>query len=177
MRFIPVLLLLLLSVLLSVVLFKTDSENVNNTVINSPLIGKKMPDFSVPSLNDDSNFDNDDLKGTGVKVLNVWASWCIPCVTEHKYLQQLSKHTPVYGLTYKDTMPNSQKFLSRMGNIYTRIGVDWNGDVALQLGVYGVPETYIIDNAGIIRFKHIGAIDKVSITDIENKIKNLNRGQ
>jgi cytochrome c biogenesis protein CcmG/thiol:disulfide interchange protein DsbE len=126
----------------------------------SPLIGKPAPAFEVPQLEQaNKTFSPESLKGQ-VWILNVWASWCVACREEHPMLLELSKAkiAPLIGLDYKDQREDALAMLARQGNPYTLSAFDGNGRVGINYGVYGVPETYVIDKAGIIRFKHIGPI-------------------
>ena len=128
--------------------------------VPSPLIGKPAPAFEVPQLElSNKNFSPDSLKGQ-VWILNVWASWCVACREEHPILLELSKAqiAPLIGLDYKDQRDDALAMLARQGNPYTLSAFDGNGRVGINYGVYGVPETYVIDKAGIIRFKQIGPI-------------------
>lgn len=138
----------------------------------SPLIGKLAPAFTVAQLprtpNDPQlgSFSSHDLDGQ-VWVLNVWASWCGPCVQEHPYLVSLAQQRPVplVGLNYKDLPADAQPWLARLGDPFTYLLDDRRGDVGLDWGVYGVPETFIIGKAGKVRYKHIGPVDAQSLED------------
>lgn len=138
----------------------------------SPLIGKKAPEFTVarlPRSADDPQldaFNSQDMNGQ-VWVLNVWASWCRPCVQEHPYLVSLARQRPVplVGLNYKDLPEEAQPWLARLGDPFTHLLDDRDGDVGLDWGVYGVPETFIIDKAGRVRYKHVGPIDGQALTE------------
>lgn len=138
----------------------------------SPLIGKMAPEFTVarlPRTPDDpqpGNFSSHDLDGQ-VWVLNVWASWCGPCVQEHPFLVSLAQQRPVplVGLNYKDQPEEAQPWLARYGDPFTHLLDDRRGDVGLDWGVYGVPETFIIGKAGKVRYKHIGPVDGQSLKE------------
>jgi cytochrome c biogenesis protein CcmG/thiol:disulfide interchange protein DsbE len=128
--------------------------------IPSPLIGKQAPAFELPQLADpQKNFSPESMKGKPW-ILNVWASWCAACRDEHPVLVELSKLqvAPIIGLDYKDKRDNAMTMLTLQGNPYLLSAFDANGRVGIDYGVYGVPETYVIDKTGIIRFKHIGPI-------------------
>ncbi len=128
--------------------------------IPSPLVEKPAPAFNVAQLvAADKTFSPADMKGQ-VWMLNVWASWCVACREEHPLLVQLgrSKIVPVIGLDYKDQRPVALKFLAQNGNPYDLSAFDGDGRVGIDYGVYGVPETFIIDKNGIIRHKQIGPI-------------------
>ena len=128
--------------------------------IPSPLIGKQAPAFEVPQLADPKKmFSPESMKGQAW-ILNVWASWCVACREEHPVLVELGKLqvAPIIGLDYKDKREDAMTMLSLQGNPYLLSAFDANGRVGIDYGVYGVPETYVIDQAGVIRFKHIGPI-------------------
>jgi len=125
--------------------------------VPSPLINRPAPDFKVSQLiQADQHFSPADLKGQ-VWVLNVWASWCVSCREEHEQLIAFSKRkaAPLIGLDYKDPRMDALKVLAQRGNPYDITAVDQDGRVGIDFGVYGVPETYVIDKQGIIRFKQI----------------------
>ena len=151
---IPLLLFVILVGFLAIGLTRDPHE------VPSPLIGKPAPAFEVPQLEQSNKtFSPESLKGQ-VWILNVWASWCVACREEHPILLELSKAqiAPLIGLDYKDQRDNALAMLARQGNPYTLSAFDGNGRVGINYGVYGVPETYVIDKAGIIRFKQIGPI-------------------
>jgi cytochrome c biogenesis protein CcmG/thiol:disulfide interchange protein DsbE len=128
--------------------------------VPSPLIDKPAPDFSLPDLHDpDKTLSPADLRGT-VWMLNVWASWCVSCRQEHPLLVELSGtgEVPIYGLDYKDKRPEALAWLDHFGNPYVASLMDADGRVGIDYGVYGVPETYVIDKQGTIRYKHIGPL-------------------
>ena len=126
----------------------------------SPLIGKQAPAFELPQLTDpQKTFSPESMKGK-TWILNVWASWCVACREEHPVLVELGKMqvAPLIGLDYKDKRDDAVAMLARQGNPYLLSVFDANGRVGIDYGVYGVPETYVIDKTGVIRFKHIGPI-------------------
>jgi cytochrome c biogenesis protein CcmG, thiol:disulfide interchange protein DsbE len=128
--------------------------------VPSPLIGKPAPHFELPQLHEASKtFTERDMLGK-VWVLNVWASWCVSCREEHPVLLDLaaSGAVPVYGLNYKDQRADGLKWLRAMGDPYKLSIYDLDGRVGIDYGVYGVPETYVIDKAGVIRYKRIGPL-------------------
>ena len=138
----------------------------------SALIGKQVPDFKLEPLAelvDDSapvkGFSTGLLFGNKVSLVNVWASWCVPCRAEHPFLMELAKRSDlqVLGLNYKDKPANARRFLGTHGNPYERVGVDPKGRVSVDWGVYGVPETFVVDKKGIIRFKQIGPLTQDSL--------------
>ena len=128
--------------------------------VPSPLIGKPAPAFELPVLQQpDKRFVPGDMRGK-VWLLNVWASWCVSCREEHPVLVELSKRgvLPILGLNYKDKDEDAQRWLKQFGNPYALSAVDADGHTGIDYGVYGVPETYVIDGAGVIRYKQIGPI-------------------
>ncbi len=130
-------------------------------LVPSPLIGKPAPAFTLPRLYEpEKNFSNEDLAGK-VSLLNVWASWCAACRSEHPFLMQLAGKNiiTIYGLNYKDERDDAIRWLAQYGgNPYTVIGHDLNGRTGMDWGVYGVPETFVIDKKGVIRYKHVGPL-------------------
>lgn len=133
---------------------------LNPREIPSPLVGKPAPAFDAESLHDPgSRFSPADLRGK-VWLLNVWASWCVACREEHPLMVEYArrKTVPIYGLNYKDTREAGLQWLSRLGNPYVASLFDVDGKLGIDFGVYGVPETFIIDRQGVIRHKHIGPV-------------------
>lgn len=123
----------------------------------STQVGKAVPKFTITSL-DGKAFSSSTLKGQ-VSLLNVWASWCMACADEQTVLMQIAgQGISIYGLNYKDTTENAKQWLSEWGNPYKQVGEDSKGNVAINLGVYGAPETFLLDKNGIIRYRHVGAI-------------------
>ena len=126
----------------------------------SPLIGHKVPDFTLPGLDGAPSMSGTALHNPGRPLLvNFFASWCLPCLEEAGTLAALAKTgLPIWGITYKDTAAATRRFLVRTGNPYARIAVDQLGRVAIDWGVYGVPETYLIDAGGIVRWRYAGPL-------------------
>ena len=128
--------------------------------VPSPLVNKPAPAFKVPQLEQpELQFAAEDMKGQ-VWLFNVWASWCVACRQEHPVLMQFAgqKLVPIVGLDYKDQRKDALGVLQRSGNPYDINAFDADGRVGIDYGVYGVPESYVIDKAGVIRYKHIGPI-------------------
>jgi cytochrome c biogenesis protein CcmG, thiol:disulfide interchange protein DsbE len=135
--------------------------------VPSPLINKPAPAFKLPLLNEASKtFSPEDMRGQ-VWLLNVWASWCGACREEHPLLMEMSRSgaLPLVGLDYKDTDEDGSGVLTQAGNPYKVVATDVDGRVGIDYGVYGVPETYVIDKAGIIRYKQIGPITEETLRD------------
>ncbi|HET7394819.1 MAG TPA: DsbE family thiol:disulfide interchange protein [Gammaproteobacteria bacterium] len=150
----PILVLVALLALFSRGLF------LNPRVVPSPLIGKAVPVFSLPRLDAPTQtFTQDEFKGK-VALLNVWATWCVACRDEHEALVQFAKQNviPIYGLDYKDERQSALDWLAKEGDPYTAVAFDATGDVAINWGVYGAPETFLLDKHGIIRHKYIGPL-------------------
>lgn len=126
--------------------------------VPSPLINKPAPAFELARLDDPTRRVSEQQLRGQVWLLNVWASWCVSCMQEHPVLVELSKTgvVPIYGLDYKDKRADALAWLGKNGNPYTATISDPEGRVGIDYGVYGVPETYVIDKAGVIRFKQIG---------------------
>ena len=151
--------------------------NLNPREVPSPLIGKPAPAFELARLDDPAQrITHADLKGQ-VWILNVWASWCVACRQEHPLLVDFAKRSPVplYGLNYKDKREDGLAWLARFGNPYKASLFDIDGRVGIDFGVYGVPETFVIDKQGVIRFKQIGPVTPEVLRDrIEPLLKQLN---
>ena len=131
---------------------------LNPREVPSPLIGKAAPPFELPLLDaPERTFTQKEMLGK-TWVLNVWASWCPPCLIEHPVVTDLSRTIPVVGLNYKDAREDALPWLKRNGNPYVLSVYDGAGRIAIDYGVYGVPETYVIDPKGVIRYKHIGPL-------------------
>jgi cytochrome c biogenesis protein CcmG, thiol:disulfide interchange protein DsbE len=141
---------------------------IDSNVLPSALINEEAPQFDLPPLpGHDKGLSAADLKGQ-VSLVNMFASWCAPCRVEHPVLVALAKtkRVPIYGVDYKDAGDAALAWLAELGDPYARIGAD-SGQVGIEWGVYGVPETYVIDKTGHIRYKHVGPM---SADDINNTI-------
>ena len=153
-RFLPLIIFVVMLGFLAVGL------GLNPREVPSPLINKPAPTFTLPTLaSPDKTFSPQDLRGK-VWLLNVWASWCVACRIEHPVLVELAKTgvVPIYGLNYKDKRDDAIRWLGNFGNPYQQSLSDTEGLVGIDFGVYGVPETFVIDKAGVIRLKHIGPV-------------------
>ena len=142
--------------------------NLNPREVPSPLIGKPVPAFSLPTLAaPEKVLAAQDLRGQ-VWVLNVWASWCVACRQEHPVLVDFAKTSaiPLYGLNYKDKREDALRWLQKFGDPYRQSLSDTAGLVGIDLGVYGVPETFVIDREGVIRYKHIGPVTPEALNQI-----------
>ena len=135
--------------------------------IPSPLINKPAPAFTLPTLDaPEQKISAQDLRGK-VWILNVWASWCVACRIEHPLLVEFSRTStvPIYGLNYKDKRDDATAWLGKFGNPYVRSLSDTEGLVGIDFGVYGVPETFVIDKNGVIRYKQIGPVTPEVLRD------------
>jgi cytochrome c biogenesis protein CcmG/thiol:disulfide interchange protein DsbE len=149
---------LVVFLVLAVFLFK--GLGLNPHEVPSPLIDKPAPAFNLPQLYDPAKkFSAAEMKGK-VWLLNVWASWCVSCRDEHPILVMLAQKNivPIYGLDYKDKATDAMQWLKEGGNPYTVVASDTDGRIGIDYGVYGVPETYVIDKQGVIRYKQIGPV-------------------
>lgn len=165
---------LVVFVVLSLFLWK--GLQLNPRDVPSPLINKPAPQFDLPLLSDPAaHIKRDEMLGQ-VWLLNVWASWCVSCRQEHPVLMRLARQNivPIYGLNYKDEREAGINWLNDFGNPYVASGFDANGRVGVDYGVYGVPETYVIDKQGVIRYKHTGPVsDEALMTTILPLVKEL----
>jgi cytochrome c biogenesis protein CcmG, thiol:disulfide interchange protein DsbE len=128
--------------------------------IPSPLVGKPLPSFSVATLHDPKRVVTPESLRGRVYLLNVWASWCVECRVEHPVLNEIArlKIVPIVGLNYKDKRDEALAWLKQLGDPYELSLADTEGRIGIELGVYGVPETFVIDKEGVIRLKHVGAV-------------------
>jgi cytochrome c biogenesis protein CcmG/thiol:disulfide interchange protein DsbE len=152
--------LLPLGVFLLLVLLLGVGLSLDPREVPSPLIGKPAPPFELPQLHDPGKSFSPKEQLGKVWVLNVWASWCVACREEHPVLSEFAKSgvVPVFGLNYKDQKADAMAWLKRFGDPYRVSMVDADGKVGIDYGVYGVPETYVIDKQGVIRYKRIGPV-------------------
>ncbi|MBK5206262.1 MAG: DsbE family thiol:disulfide interchange protein [Polaromonas sp.] len=166
-----------LGIFLVLALFLALGLKLDPREVPSPLIGKPAPAFVAPTLAlPDRVLRNEDMLGK-VWMLNVFASWCAACREEHPILVAYSRAggVPVYGLNYKDKREDGLRWINQFGNPYTEILFDNDGRIGINFGVYGVPETFIIDRAGVIRYKQIGPITPQVLREkIEPLLKKLN---
>ena len=160
-KFVPLLIFITLVIFLGIGLTRDPH------LVPSPLINKPVPQFSLPRLADaNQQLATSDLRGQ-VSLLNVWASWCVSCRSEHPVLLDLAKKNVVtiYGLNYKDNREDALNWLEHYGNPYAESAHDIDGKVGIDFGVYGVPETFVVDKQGIIRYKQIGPITEDILKD------------
>lgn len=152
-KIIPVILFLLLS------FFLWRGLSLDPQDLPSVQVGKSLPEFTLPQLHNPNFLFHSRQLREQVVLLNVWASWCSACIEEHVFMLQLAREgIPIYGLNYKDTEADALQWLEQWGNPYKVIFQDQKGSVAIDLGVYGAPETFVIDKRGVIRYRHAGII-------------------
>jgi cytochrome c biogenesis protein CcmG/thiol:disulfide interchange protein DsbE len=152
--FLPVALFLLLAALL----FR--GLSLDPMEMPSALIDQPLPEFTLQNLHEGIPITRSDVVGE-VALFNVWATWCISCRVEHPYLQFLADQgVAIYGINYKDEDEAARRWLNDLGDPYLANIVDASGSLGLDLGVYGAPETYFVDAAGVIRYRHVGVIDE-----------------
>ncbi len=159
----------------TVIIFILFLKVLNTDKVYQPnqMVNKKIPEIILEDFNNkNSKIDQSIFSQKDFVLINIWASWCVPCLIEHPFLMSLKNKNKIdiIGINYKDETTNAQNFLKKYGNPYSRIGVDKKGEVTIQLGAYGVPETYVLKK-GLIIFKHIGPINE----DIVNKILELKK--
>lgn len=151
-----------------IAVFATQMGRSTSFVPSAPL-DKPVPEFNLAAVegHDQSGFATADLAGNGVVVVNVFASWCIPCRAEHPLLMDLAdRGVAIYGMNYDDPADNARAFLAELGNPYQRVGADRDRRAGIEWGVYGVPETFVVDDNGVIRFKHVGPLDEESYRNV-----------
>ena len=156
-----------LGIFLVLVAFLGVGLTLNPREVPSPLVDKRAPAFSLPQLEQPNlQFSQKDMLGQ-VWLLNVWASWCVSCRDEHPFLVELARKrvVPVVGLNYKDKPPEAKAWLKQYGDPYLLSVSDMDGRVGIDFGVYGVPETFVIDRAGLIRYKQIGPVTPQSLEE------------
>ncbi len=146
--------------LLIIVLFVAGLR-LDPSKVPSPLIDKPAPQFSLPDLHDEQKtVATEELTKHEVSLFNVWATWCVACRQEHPFLMALARsgEVPIYGLNYKDKREDAVRWLNRYGNPYIANAYDEDGRVGIEWGVYGTPETFVVDSKGIVRYKQIGPL-------------------
>lgn len=148
---------LLIFICIAIILWR--GLGLNPTQIPSPLIGKPAPSFTLPNLLNNKLTSDKDFQGH-VTLVNVWATWCFACAEEHAFLVELAKDPDVrlFGLNYKDDTEAAKKWLKQYGNPYRIVAADKTGNVSINWGVYGAPETFVVDKHGIIRLKYTGPL-------------------
>lgn len=167
-----------LGLLLALAIVKMRDGSYSPRAIPSPLIDKPLPSFALPSLLDPTKtINNDTLRGRAY-LLNVWASWCVACRAEHGLLVSAARdhRVPIVGLNYKDARDDALTWLKQLGDPYQLSIADTSGRYGIELGVYGVPETFLVDREGVVRYKHIGPVTRETMELVLlPKLAELNR--
>lgn len=179
MRLLPLLCFALLAAVLGWQLSDGSGKHNRNIIQLDPLVGKPLPDFSLPLLGDsESELSPERFKGKP-RLLNIMASWCGPCRAEHTLLRDYaeSRLIPIYGIAWKDKPQDTAAFLQEMGNIYAEVGMDERGEAAIALGVTGVPETYLIDAEGKVAFVYRGALTRDVLLEQFDPVLRTLRGE
>ncbi len=136
----------------------------------SALVGREAPALALEPLPGRTPLTDDALRADGVKLVNFWASWCVPCRVEHPQIEALAATVPVHGVNYKDRRDGSpaaaQAFLEELGDPFASVGADGTGRAGLDWGLTGVPETFVIDGEGVVRLRHAGPIDVATMEDV-----------
>ncbi len=154
--------------------YSLQKHDQNGMRVKVPIaIGKQLPVIRYPDTGYNgaifNGFTKSDLQENEISVLNIWASWCTPCRAEHEILMKIKdQDIPVYGINYRDKLENAVKFLDELGNPFTGLGFDFDGVSAITLGVYGIPETYVIDSNGVVLNRHIGPLTTKELEEISS---------
>jgi cytochrome c biogenesis protein CcmG/thiol:disulfide interchange protein DsbE len=165
-----------LGLFLVIVVFLAIGLQLNPRTVPSPFIGKPAPAFTVPNLMDPASTVSPAAMEGRVWLMNVWATWCPECWREHEYLVRLAREegVAIVGLNWKDEPEEARSMLRRLGNPFVMVADDRDGSAGIDWGVYGAPETFIIDGAGVIRYKHVGALTpEVWKKDLEPLVREL----
>ncbi|MGQ9364750.1 DsbE family thiol:disulfide interchange protein [Azospirillum sp. ST 5-10] len=158
--------------------FKRDPREIPSVLIDKPVPAFQLPGLPGRDKEGAGGLASGDLRGD-VTLVNVFASWCVPCKQEHPIVTRLSRELkiPVHGINYKDKTEDAQAWLARNGDPYARVGADLEGRVAIDWGVYGVPETFVVDRQGRIRYKHTGPLTPEAVeTTILPLVETLRKG-
>ena len=147
----------------------------NPSELPSNLLDKNVPSFTTQSLLENENFVSSKEFGNEIVIVNFFATWCKPCRKEHKYIKSFSdkEKIRIIGINYKDTPEKTIKWLKNLGNPYSNIPLDKNGTIAIDWGVYGIPETFIVNSNGIIKYRHVGQITEKSYKKISTLLKSI----
>ena len=150
--------------------------NKKEQTLKSPLLNKPAPEINLDTLVEDYKLSNNNFRNE-VVLVNFFASWCVPCIVEHDFLFELKKQKPIkiYGINYKDNIENLEVWLKKLGNPYANIGIDKTGTTGIDWGVNGIPESFLIDQNGIIKHKINGVIDEKQIKILLIKIESLGK--
>ncbi len=148
----------------------------NPSEIPSALLNKNVPEFEADSLIKDEKFISSKEFGGEIVLVNFFATWCKPCRDEHEYIKLFSKEKKIkiIGINYKDNPKKAKQWLKDLGNPYSNIVIDKKGETAINWGVYGIPETFLINSKGVIKYKHVGPITRTVYKKINSLINNIN---
>ena len=152
-----------------------NSLNKETNYSTDYLVGNKLTKINLKSFNDNKIYTSEDLKNNDYTLINFWASWCAPCRVEHPYLMQLSKekNLKILGVNFKDKKINALKFLNELGNPYYYMAKDTKGQQSVNFGIYGIPESILINNETIVLKKFIGPLNEQNLNDIKEIINSL----
>ena len=147
----------------------------NPSKIPSNLLNKEIPNFETETLLKNKKFISSEEFGNEIIIVNFFATWCKPCRDEHEYIKKFSKENKIriIGINYKDDAKKTIKWIKNLGNPYSDIPLDKKGSIAIDWGVYGIPETFIVNSKGIIKYRHIGPVDKKNYKKINTIIKEI----
>jgi cytochrome c biogenesis protein CcmG, thiol:disulfide interchange protein DsbE len=161
---------IILFVFFNLLLIDRDPSAVPSALINQP-----VPKFQTKSLFNESNFNSSEIFQKEIILVNFFATWCKPCRDEHNYIKRLSKNEEIkiIGINYKDNNKKTINWLKELGNPYSNIALDKNGRIAIDWGVYGIPETFIVNSNGFIKYRHVGPINKKIYNQIISKINDM----
>jgi len=163
----PIILFTVIIAVLAVLTLQT-KEGRNPSLVPSALIGKQAPKIELPLVakNIPGGFKGSDLIGK-VSIVNVFSSWCVPCLVEHPQINWLATNGfPIYAINHRDNATDASVWLKKHGNTYVAVGFDPKGRASLEWGISGVPETFIINARGIVTYKHVGPITKKNLIEI-----------
>ncbi|WP_222557906.1 DsbE family thiol:disulfide interchange protein [Caenibius sp. WL] len=159
-----------------VVLFAMQLRNPAEREVESAMIGKPLPQFALRAAADVPGLANTDMADGKARLLNIWASWCVPCAAEAPQLEALRKQgVEIVGVAIRDRPDDVAQFLARYGNPYSRIGADDRSTVQMGIGSSGIPETFVVDGKGVIRYQHIGDIRAEHVPMLIEKLKEASK--
>ena len=165
--FLPLTIVFAVSVLFAIYLWQIGPGGKDISTLPSAMIDKPVPEFDLAPIEGRKlGLKSGDLK-SGLSLVNVWASWCPPCRVEHPFVMELAeKGVTIYGINYRDKPADALRFLRNLGDPYKRIGADTTGRVSIEWGIYGYPETFLVDQTGRIRYRHVGPISSEVIENV-----------
>ena len=166
---------LIVSLFIFVLLVFYNSLDRETNYSTDYLVGNKLTNINLKSFDDNKIYTSEDIKKSRYTLINFWASWCAPCRIEHPYLMQLSKekNLKILGVNFKDKKINASKFLNELGNPYYYMAKDTTGKQSVNFGIYGIPESILIDNETIVLKKFVGPLNEQNLNDIKEIINSL----